>query len=611
MGSPDAVPALPEPPHKPRWHQLSFPRIGTPPKEHRNPVVEGWDTETENGYATLMANSGAWWPVRGLHDALPHLCGRSARGAMNVWWNMDYDVRCLLKWDPELLEAVYTKGKGEVPGYRVRYLKGKLLVVRGGSGQVGYHYDAYSFYSTGLEKAVEKYLGRKAHALKAERADLSRFTLAQRGEYCQQDATDTRDLARLFLGKLHELGCYPRRLISPGNVAATWARQRGDIPTWLDFPPMVNRAAWWSFRGGWVDLWQRGALTVWKYDLNSAYPWVLRQLPDPLNGTWVREVAREAVLGFVRVVVRDAREAPPFLAAWGGSSLLYPHVNGPVRAWVTLPEFRVLERLAQVEVESAWTFSPGRENVPPYQWVVDRLLRHKAASKGDSAAYHVAKVMVNSLYGKTAQRTPDEDAWLVGKTFCAPYAAMCTGWTRALAAEAVATRPRAVVSLATDSVAATRPLRLKVGEDLGQWKVEAEGKPGVFVMPGVYEVDGERAHYRGFRLTRPLREVLDTDAQVAQVGYTRPWGAREALRQKKVEKVGVFEERPRDLTLRNTRRLWPEAPAQMRDLLRRSYASAPVPWTLLAAWLTGGGPGGRPVPPGPGRPAPPVAPVPR
>lgn len=567
----------PRDPSRPHWNDMRVPPKHLEPPQPRYAIkVEGWDTETDDGKPFIMACSQGWKPVASLEDCLSFMMGRYARGAINFWWNMRFDVDAIQKLDEDLARTLREHGEATYGDIKVSYIPKKLLKLKR-KGHTCYHYDALQFYNSGLERASLRYLFRKPPAIKHDRSRLRMYALAEVGAYCQWDAIATRDLGFMLAAGMHASQIYPKHFISKGNIAKIACMTEADYSTWIDLPEAVNRIAWESFRAGWVDLWKRGTMGVWKYDINSAYPEAMRRLPNFKRGTWVREDVPEASVGFASCRVRSRLETPPFLSAWFAKTLYYPDYDSWTHCYLALSELRLLRRVADVDIEYAYSFLPDSRNDYPWRRVIDRLLERKKASKGDPAAYLVAKETVNSCYGNLVETIERDDRIVPGRLFNAAAGAFVTAECRVQVAEAVLQRPRDIIAVATDSVASTRPLRLEEGEALGQWKVEAEGETGTFIQPGIYQIAGERSHTRGFKTPDDLLSRLETDNRTITVNWSRPWSMAEALHHGDFAKANIWHDIDYELPLANARRLWLTEPASFRDLLTSRYDSVPLP----------------------------------
>lgn len=621
-------------PSKPAWHQFQFePAPLRRPQPLRYASYEGWDSETyqgdhygdDNGKAFLICNTK---DALVCHDNLDEILRffTETRKNINVWWYIDYDVRTIFKWHMPTLEALYPEnnaiGEATFNEYKLTYLRKKMLVVRNThSHRTTRFYDAMLFYRQPLETAARRYLQREPPNMKAHRSeDLGAIFHAEPQsviDYCMWDATATQDLMMLFYSRLATLQFFPKRPISSGYLAQDYIRTFSDYPQIFNVPSYVNRAAWSSFRGGWVDIWKRGTMNVWKYDINSAYPRVMHMLPDIRDGRWVHEYVAESPMGFSRCTVKQNWTSITALAAWFKQSHIYPTYDEPSTMWLCKQEFDALRKCDGITLEADlhYYFIPNANHRTPFRHFVETLVRFKNDShpkrgnKPDEAAYLAAKELVNSGYGKTCERVPiGEGKYRPGKLFMPAYASTITGAARALMIPWVAKHLNDIVTIATDCLTSTKPINVPLDDwESGKWKIEAEDTPGTFVFPGIYQIGNEITHSRGFRIatcacthaskmhspkcreckclqfSSSLVKMLDTQEETLTIRYDRPGSVRESIRQSDQAMIGVFAEKRLDKTLDLPRRLWTSKPSTFRDLLTEKYESIPIPYSLCTS----------------------------
>jgi hypothetical protein len=338
-------------------------------------------------------------------------------------------------------------------------------------------------------------------------------------------------------------------------------------------------------------MWQRGRQTVWKYDLKSAYPAAMCQIPDVRHGEWVSEYSDDAILGFHLCEIEPG-SSPPILATWYNTSLLYPGLTKPVRCWLTNPEIRRLRQHGTVKPLDGVSFIPDDGAGYPWRGLLHELMGLKAEAKGDPAYYLAIKALINSFYGKTVQTTETDDGIKTGKIFNpvvgTTILALCRCWLH----DAIHPNWDNVVAIATDSISMDKPIHddLTIGDSLGDWEVEAENREGIFIRPGVYHVDGERPHTRGFRPPTQNGEYIsfwnlfsNHDSDEYAIEYERPTTSREALHWNEIGRANRFEDRTYTLSLQDGRRLWDCQPETFAELCRNSYTSSPVPITVTEA----------------------------
>jgi hypothetical protein len=237
-----------------------------------------------------------------------------------------------------------------------------------------------------------------------------------------------------------------------------------------------------AYYGGRFEVSRIGSISgpVFQYDLRSAYPAAMLELPCPMHTVW--EHKRHA---------KHLPESGLYLA-----KISFSHPDGPWCAfpfrqngglfwpfqgtgWYWSREIEAAQQHLHAEIAAIHDLWIARCkcNCRLFDWVRDVFdERNRLGSK--TRGYPL-KIALASLYGKLAQRCgrgPFHDAVAAG---------LITAITRARLIEAISQDPEAVVMVATDAVFSTRPLSLDLGEGLGQW--EEKVWTDLFIaQPGVY-----------------------------------------------------------------------------------------------------------------------------
>jgi hypothetical protein len=590
----EAYPLFPGNRKLPPYGELAMPRRWTYGLKKYDYGVEGYDTETEDGYARIIADSRGYAEVDSLDDCLAFLCRHQARNRHNFFYNLRYDVAAIAKHDGKFTRSLFIDGAADYKGWALRYIPKKLLTVRTPDRNVYSFTDVAQFYMSSLEKAAEGYLGEKVHELKAARASLfTDFTSKEIGAYCQHDAGLTRKLGELHMQSLGRLGLYPKRCISGANLAEIFVRQNADVPVLFDVPRVVAEWYYKAYRGGWFEMFKRGRFRAWQYDIVSAYPMVLRGLPDLRRGAWGRGIHERACCGVCKVILNTSRTGCPPLACYRPSMLAYPDIDTPCVTHVTLGEYEALKDVYSMELLDAWTFVPGEGCGYPFRECVDKLFALKQALKGEPGRYNAVKITLNSIYGKTFQKTLMPDGKTrVGRLFNPVYAAEITAQTRLMLWDVVRKNEDTVIGVATDSIISTTPLSVGVGEGIGLWSLEKEREKLIVVMNGVYQFYGEVGKLRGSPMKKGRSLNYALPAKELRTTSMRPLTPKEAIIRGDTGLVNRFVDVPYELGLRNHRRLELEEPETFRDLLDRHYDSIPMPLSVVY-WMDSPEHGGR------------------
>lgn len=271
------------------------------------------------------------------------------------------------------------------------------------------------------------------------------------------------------------------------------------MPTWY-----VD-AARSSYYGGWFEQMAHGHVgDVWEYDINSAYPFIIANLPclhtsGPHNGVYSQGGPSETPptdgkrYTLIHATVRGSN---PYIGCMPHrtkqGNILRPHET---KGWYWQHELEASKRAGLIDTIAIeeWVSYLACECPPPFnpedigieQMYKLRLLAGKNSPEGKAF-----KLVYNSSYGKTAQS-------IGSPKYSNPvYASLITAGCRTLILEAIASHsdgPSACTMVATDGVYFTsRHVGLPLDvERLGAW--DETFKPGMTqLMPGVYWDDETR-----------------------------------------------------------------------------------------------------------------------
>jgi len=295
---------------------------------------------------------------------------------------------------------------------------------------------------------------------------------------------------------------------------------------------------------------------VFQYDINSAYPHILRSLPCLLHGTWVqvhtRPVDEQLWIGDVA-----------FHHRWGSSTYL---ANLPVRRkdgsiyfpmegngvyWST--ELEAAERAGTtLRFRQGWVYERHCD-CSWFSFVEGVYAERQRIGKG--AKGYVLKLALNSIYGKLAQS--------IGYAPWANpvWAGLITAGCRAMLIDAYRQNPDHCYMLATDGIFMGKPLDLPCGSSLGEWEATLHDTGMFIVQPGVYFLgeSGEvktRGVERG-RITK-LRDEFEKqyakfvetsgEHHVVSVDVDNFITAKQALARRKWQLAGTWDKTTRDIS---------------------------------------------------------------
>lgn len=406
----------------------------------------------------------------------------------------DYDVNMILKDVPlEKMKNLVEKREDDHQsyivweGYKIAHIPHKQFRVKHlRSGQGCTIWDVSSWHAKSFVSLIEEWdLGTEEErqfvaTMKEKRSTFDKDSLPEIIEYTKLECKFLAQYVKKILD-LHEQADIKLTSFSgPGSSASALLIASGWKPP--EIPLHVQELAEIAFFGGRTEISLHGLYEgpVWTYDLNSAYPSAIVDLPCLEHGEWRKaRKFRDNVPGLWSVEW-DWRDSAPM---WGPfpyrpetGSLKYLANGSGVYHTVEVASAR---KLGPIKVRSGIVWEQSCDH-RPFQWVEERTAqRLRLKAEGSEAALPL-KLGLNSLYGKLAQRTgshPFQSLFLAG---------MVTAKTRARMLDAISINPKAIVFIATDGIASIEPLDgLDIGPSIGQW--EEGRKEWLFVaQAGVY-----------------------------------------------------------------------------------------------------------------------------
>jgi len=290
----------------------------------------------------------------------------------------------------------------------------------------------------------------------------------------------------------------PRQWYGPGQASATW--MRGKVPKrdeWIAAQPQwFLDAARCSYYGGWFEVFCHGRVPrAWEYDINSAYPAVIKDLPCLMHGEWLQ--GDGAPTGVSEYTLVKARVKVPGFTSSNkrkqkiGTMLHRSKDGGISRPAITEGWFWQTELEAAIRAKCV-----DRKTIEYHEWVtyapcscpppfrdIEGLYTKRLEVGKDSPLGKSSKLVYNSGYGKFAQSIGDPQ---YGNPI---YASKITSKTRERILDAIATHPKgqaAVAMVATDAVFFLEPHpNLPLSNRLGEWEEVVKNKLTIF-KPGVY-----------------------------------------------------------------------------------------------------------------------------
>jgi hypothetical protein len=633
------------------------------PTFHNNRPIHAFDTETSEGDVFMLSvaphNTDAYTIHNIETDAhgtltrlstdtiLNELTKRKFSDGVSVWYNLKFDADVIFAGLPDKnLRDLKYENQTDYNGYEINYLPGKSLRIRRNK-RTYEHFDISQILPGGLETVAQDWIEKTDGKLNSD-LDAEQFTdpqyvrdnLNSIKRYAKQDARLTRDTWASFVSVAEkDLDVPCGKPYSTGYLSADYIRSQLDMKPGWQLNPMQSMA-WESYHGGRFEVQTRGLVdSVVMPDINSAYPHVMSQLPDPATLEWESVSTptlpdiRHADYGFVEITVTTDKSRPwqPF-AVKIDDSVKYPALEDYRLTAVKEIFTHAIETglIDDYEIHSATLGHEIEFTQYPFEWIQDLYQTRKEwESEGRTKPARILKIILNSAYGKTCQtdlRTRmtaergeekdlddseildiDFDSGIAcitrqvgGKLFNPFLASYITGLTRLELLKQVIeygledeTHMLATDSLMIDKEAfeSTQFEDDLVKDGLGNWDYDAKGESAFLIGSGVYEVqrDGtdNKIGTRGFTEASLETGLLHAAESVAQDAHTdaievdnyRPITLNEARhsRHMTLSDVGKFIEKSRDLRADfDDGRNWDVSDPTYAGMIEHSHSSDPL-----------------------------------
>lgn len=453
----------------------------------------------------------------GLHTAeiLDYLHETLSPDNINVIYGGSYDFNCwLASLTRDEVARLYKSDYQGKPfmyrGYAIRWMKGKSFSIKKDGKRVEVN-DVISFFQRPFIAACDEYLGtyEGRDILVREKARRGNFRMSELRTIDKYNQLELRLLVRLvgeLRTRLDRVGLRPRRWNSPGAIASALFKREGVTEHRSEnIPAPVAEAARYAYAGGRFEMLKYGASkeAAYEYDINSAYPRALTEVPSLVGGEWKHETRHDKNLtdshAFALYHVRFRNDNPnmlnipaPMFHRAANGTISYPtySVN-----WIWSPEYDAMKEYceqidgAEMFVLEAWKFTPGTDH-KPFGFIPKLYAERKLLKAAGDGAHVGIKLALNSMYGKTAQQVGWQPATAehplrIPAHHQLEWAGFVTSWCRAKVLRAALNNPHAIIAFETDALFSSAPLDLDIGDGLGEWE-ETRFTSLTYVQSGHY-----------------------------------------------------------------------------------------------------------------------------
>lgn len=436
--------------------------------------------------------------------------------SLHVSFSFKYDIDMILKdMPPGAVRYLMKHNRMKWRGYYIECLPGKWFQVTQNSLTCRI-YDLFSFFACSFVKALKTWnVGTEEeleHIIQGK-GQRGSFTLDNLETdvipYWRKELFLLVQLADSLRDILYSAGIRPAKWHGPGAVADYLFREyktKLTMPGEETVPNGVIDAGQFAYAGGRFEAFRIGYYDgpVFSADINSAYPYAMSQLPNLATGTWIHyqgvpEYFDHYAMGMFHVRYRygpEATRAIVYDGMPGAAHYRYPKSgtmhfrNRNPGVWVHIPEFRNLYAqylkglFDEFDVTESWVFVD--DGTRPFAWVRDIYNQRREWKLEGNPAQLAAKLGINSLYGKLAQRIGGKEGKPTWHNL--EWAGHITSTCRAMLYQVSAEQYRDLIAYETDGIYSTSPIQgvqKDTGDNLGQWEL-SEYTGALYLQSGVY-----------------------------------------------------------------------------------------------------------------------------
>lgn len=511
------------------------PRTSVIKKTNKCSMVIAYDTETYRGKCKLICrnlgnNNSLMNPTfESVIKFMTYYISKNMLGVYRFFWNIDFDIQAILKlyngkdklkFLDDISKGIpthYINSKGK--HYIFRWIRSKSFTITDVRQHRNITFtDLYTFYNLGLGSAGSQYLDEnKLDIINAKKLNqyISYWNKHEFNiiKYCIQDCKLTSDLGWKLINSIKNVGLeLPRTLYSPASISKQNFRFHNYIPSIVNTPIKVVQISYDCYYGGRFELFKRGKIdNAYLYDIVSQYPSFIKDLPDMFNGLWIeyknlKELPKEKTFGYFRCQVDIPKDCQiPTLPSKNG---IVRFASGFYWSWFTWFDLDMMRDYI-LKIDKAYIYETNYKNYKPFKEGIEKAFKIKAKFKGikeNKMEYNTIKIHMNGIYGcfievneqielinkevKNIDKTNEIKKRKAGLLFNPIYASQITAFGRwSVIKDIPKFKQKHIIAIHTDSIITDKDMTkyLEIGEELGQWNLEASGK-GIMINTGMYQV---------------------------------------------------------------------------------------------------------------------------
>lgn len=323
--------------------------------------------------------------------------------------------------------------------------------------------------------------------------DLSRAIIRDDGFTCAKKA---QEVGAHAIEIFTRLGYEPVSATSPVSVFRRAVLRKINLPSMGDIPSDVRGIDFQTCKGGWFEAFKTGYFPhVYDYDINSSYPFNALNLWDIRDGEWIGTKSLvgldEMTYGALDVVVDIKSDFSPVILQRHASELernYTPKDKFPTQINLQMAKYILESGIGDIEVNRAFYFKRSKGcKVLPFQEIVEQLYKTRQVSTDQMERAIIKTILVGGFYGLFLQQFED----YIPKHFLPIYASEIQSGTQIALHKACVSNKTVPLAVMVDGIVTEVPLNLKIGSELGEWKLDGEGQ-ALIITSGNVAIEGKR-----------------------------------------------------------------------------------------------------------------------
>lgn len=473
-----------------------------------NRFIEFFDGETIDNKYVLLGNSKEYIiDKKGLklESCLDFLYEKGE--SINYFFRVSYDLNMFFARE-ELNENIIKLFNSEVVilgNYELLYFTDKILIIKNiQENKTKKFFDVSNFFNTSFIKTLEilkipisdkeqKFLSKYKSLRSGFRIDdLKNITEYNKLE-CVLGLRIVNAIYDLIPPDLQTLSLYGPSSITNKFLSNNEVHKKNNFFNLLDTSKFLL-----TYFGGRMESLKIGTFkNVYKYDINSAYPSIIKDLKEIIGISekrYINQIIKDDNIYFISLNIKDMNLIGLLPIRLKSGYIVFPK---EVTGWYYGCEIKSIlnykkQYSIDLKIKKFLDITFG-EKVFNKKQIENLFFKRNIFKKKNDLRNYVYKILLNSIYGKFAQQ--------VGKAkyqnlFFAGY---ITAKTRSLLLDAVIDNPYDVIFFATDGILTKSKLNVKVGNKLGEWE-EIKIKEAKVLLSGVYKcTDFNNKNYLGER----------------------------------------------------------------------------------------------------------------